>query len=73
MLCYESRPSDFNAGLIDEMKFFDNNLNKIYSFDEKEYKRQIFFYVNIPKNEEYDTNNITSGLKGDGNNKEEKY
>ncbi|WP_064614318.1 S8 family serine peptidase [Streptobacillus moniliformis] len=61
-------PSDFNAGLIDEMKYFKGNYDKI--FDENGNR---YFYVNIKKDKEYTfENDIVSGLKGDGNNKESK-
>ncbi len=55
-------PSDFNAGLIDEMKYFKGNYDKI--FDENGNR---YFYVNIKNGKEYTfENDIVSGLKGDG-------
>ncbi len=60
-------PSDFNAGLIDEMKYFKGNYDKI--FDEKGNR---YFYVDIKKDKEYTfENDITSGLTGDGKSTEE--
>ncbi|WP_067139511.1 S8 family serine peptidase [Oceanivirga salmonicida] len=56
-------PNNFNAGLIDEMKFFKGNYDKIFDKDGNRY-----FYVNIPINMvSVFENDITSGLKGDGN------
>lgn len=64
-------PSDFNAGLIDEMKFFKGNYDKIYSTDENGNIKNRFFYVNIKDGQSFTfENNITSGLQGDGNSKE---
>ncbi|WP_064592360.1 S8 family serine peptidase [Streptobacillus moniliformis] len=61
-------PSDFNAGLIDEMKYFKGNYDKI--FDEKGNR---YFYVDIKKDKEYTfENDITSGLKGDGTTRDER-
>ncbi|WP_156299437.1 S8 family serine peptidase [Streptobacillus canis] len=57
-------PSDFNAGLIEEQKYFKDIRNKIYDNDNNRY-----FYVNIDKDKEYSfDNDITSGLKGKINN-----
>ncbi|WP_156299421.1 S8 family serine peptidase [Streptobacillus canis] len=53
-------PSDFNAGLIEEQKYFKDIRSKIYDTDNNRY-----FYVNIDENKEYSfDNDITSGLKG---------
>ncbi|VWL85379.1 autotransporter domain-containing protein [Oceanivirga miroungae] len=58
-------PSDFNAGLIDEQKWFIGEYDKI--FDKKGNR---YFYVNIKKDESATfSNDITSGLKGDGTTK----
>ncbi|CAM3086193.1 S8 family serine peptidase [Streptobacillus ratti] len=57
-------PSDFNAGLIDEMKYFKGNYDKI--FDENGNR---YFYVDIEKGKTYTfENDIVSGLNGDGKN-----
>lgn len=56
-------PADFNAGLIDEMKFFESNPSKIFDNEGNRY-----FYVDVPSDKTYIfSNNITSGLSGDGN------
>lgn len=61
-------PSDFNAGLIEEQKYFRGNYDKIYDENGNRY-----FYVDIPYGKKYEfSNNIISGLKGDGNTKEAK-
>lgn len=56
-------PSDFNAGLIDEQKFFQGMPSRIFDKNGNRY-----FYVNIPDDKKYTwENDITSGLKGNGN------
>lgn len=64
-------PSDFNAGLIEEEKYYKGNIDKIfenYNLNTENYNT--YFYVNIPKElESTFSNDITSGLEGDGNNK----
>lgn len=53
-------PSQFNAGLIDEQRFYNGWYNKIYDNEGRTY-----FYVDVPENDKYDfVNNITSGLTG---------
>lgn len=55
-------PSDFNAGLIDEQKYFKGWIDAT-----RNNKGDYFFYANIDKNEKTEfSNNISSGLTGDG-------
>lgn len=61
----------FNAGLIEEMKFFEDN-SKIFERDDKG-KINFYEYLNIPKGSYTFENNIGGGLKGDGNNNENIY
>ncbi|VWL85231.1 S8 family serine peptidase [Oceanivirga miroungae] len=53
-------PSNFNAGLIDEQKFFLGMPDRIF---DKEGNR--YFYVDIPSGEYTFSNDITTGLAGD--------
>ena len=55
--------SDLNAGLIEETKFFEGMNNKIY---DKE--GNIYQYLDVNNGSYEFKNDITSGLKGDGNN-----
>ncbi|VWL84834.1 S8 family serine peptidase [Oceanivirga miroungae] len=57
-------PSDFNAGLIDETKFFDGWYSKTFDNEGNRY-----FYVDTKGIDSEWSNDITSGLKGDGNTK----
>ena len=61
----------FNAGLIEEMKFFEDN-SKILEKDDTG-KINFYEYLNIPSGSYVFENNIGGGLKGDGNNKENTY
>ena len=61
----------FNAGLIEEMKFFEDN-SKILEKDDTG-KINFYEYLNIPNGSYVFENNIGGGLKGDGNNKENTY
>ena len=56
----------FNAGLIEEMKFFEDN-SKIFEKDDTG-KINFYEYLNIPNGSYTFENNIGGGLKGDGNN-----
>lgn len=56
----------FNAGLIEEMKFFEDN-SKIFEKDDTG-KINFYEYLNIPNGSYTLENNIGGGLKGDGNN-----
>lgn len=58
--------SDLNAGLIEESRFFEGMNDKIY---DKE--GNIYQYLDIKEGKYEFSNNIVSGLKGDGNNKED--
>ncbi|WP_314010888.1 autotransporter domain-containing protein [Pseudostreptobacillus hongkongensis] len=55
--------SDLNAGLIEETKFFEDMNNKIYDKD-----GNIYQYLDVNNGSYEFKNDITSGLKGDGNN-----
>ena len=55
--------SDLNAGLIEETKFFEGMNNKIYDKD-----GNIYQYLDVNNGSYEFKNDITSGLKGDGNN-----
>ncbi|VWL85710.1 S8 family serine peptidase [Oceanivirga miroungae] len=60
-------PSDLNAGLIEEQKYFRSNYDKIYDKD-----KNLYFYVDINDGKEYTfSNDIKSGLDGDGNTNED--
>ena len=61
----------FNAGLIEEMKFFEDN-SKILEKDDTG-KINFYEYLNIPSGSYVFENNIGGGLKGDGNNKDNTY
>lgn len=56
--------SDLNAGLIEEEKFFAGMPDRIYDKD-----KNIYAYFDIDSGEYTFSNDITSGLKGDGNTK----
>lgn len=55
--------SDLNAGLIEETKFFEGMNNKIYDKN-----GNIYQYLDVNNGSYEFKNDITSGLKGDGNN-----
>ena len=65
-------PSDFNAGLIDEQRFYAGIPSRIYDLDDKGNILNRYFYVDINEGEvsSFD-NDITSGLKGQGKNNED--
>lgn len=64
-------PSQFNAGLIDEEKYYLGNIDKIFeNYNVKKSTHNVYFWAEIPSGETYTfSNDITSGLKGDGRNK----
>ena len=60
-------PSDFNAGLIDEQRFYAGMPSRIYDLDENGNILNRYFYVDIDDGESaIFENDIVSGLKGKG-------